>query len=161
MAKTPTQTTLLDLDALMDQNMDAVETLPDYVTPPAGNYQLVVKEAKTEQYSSKSEPTIKANRIRVIYAVEETLEVENGNLPVADGSLFSETYMATEEGLKYFKKTAMGILGVKDFEGASLRDVIQGIKDASFKARINIRTTKDPVSGQVFENIQLRPIASE
>ncbi len=151
--------TILDLDAMMDIKMDEVETLPDFVTPPAGNYSLKVKEAKIEKYSSKAEPNVKKSRIRITYIVVETKEVAAGNLPVADGSMFSETFMGTEDGIKFFKKAAMGALGTTSFEGASIKDVIDGLTDAEFDARITIRSTTDAVTKQVFENIQVRAVA--
>ena len=151
--------TILDLDAMLDTKMDEVETLPDFINPPAGNYALKVMEVKIEKYSPKKEPDIKKPRIRVTYSVVETKEVAQGSIPVANGSLFSETFMGTEEGIKYFKKSAMGTLGVRDFEGASLKDVMEGMKDAEFDARISIRVTKDD-AGQSFENLSIRPIAT-
>ena len=158
MNDTTTNVTILDLDAMMDIKMDEVETLPDFITPPAGNYVLQVKDVKVEKYASKAEPNMNKQRIRVTYAVVATQEVVAGSIPVADGSLFSETFMATEDGIKYFKKSALGILAVTDFEGATLKDVMEGLKDAEFKARITARSTKDPVSGQVYENISVRPV---
>lgn len=150
--------TILDLDAMMDIKMDEVETLPDFVTPPPGIYVLAVKEAKIEKYSSKAEPEVKKSRIRISYIVKETKEVVAGQLPVADGSMFSETFMGTEDGIKFFKKAAMGALGVASFEGASIKDVIDGLADAEFEARITSRSSTDPVTKQVFENINVRAV---
>ena len=150
--------TILDLDAMMDIKMDEVETLPDFVTPPPGIYTLKVKEAKIEKYKSKSEPTVDKQRIRLAYIILSTKEVAAGNLPVADGSLFSETFMATEDGIKFFKKAAMGALGVESFEGASIKDVIDGLTDAEFEARVAIRSTVDKDTKQVYENVSVRAI---
>lgn len=155
--KPATDVTILDLDTMMDMKMDEVETLPDFITPPAGNYSLKVKEAKIEKYHSKAEPLIEKQRIRIVYSVAATKEVVAGSIPVADGSLFSETFMGTEDGIKYFKKAAMGILNTKDFVGASLKDVITGLADADFDARISIRVTKDD-AGTSFENISVRAV---
>ena len=150
--------TILDLDAMMDIKMDDVETLPDFVTPPPGIYSLKVKEAKIEKYSSKAEPNVKKSRIRLSYVVVATKEVAAGNIPVADGSMFSETFMGTEDGIKFFKKAAMGALGVDSFEGASIKDVIDGLADAEFDARITTRSTTDAVTKQVYENISVRAL---
>ena len=150
--------TILDLDAMMDIKMDEVETLPDFVTPPPGIYTLKIKEAKIEKYKSKAEPGINKQRIRMSYVILSTKEVAAGHLPVADGSLFSETFMATEEGIKFFKKAAMGALGVDSFEGASIKDVIDGLADAEFDARISSRSTVDKETKQVYENISVKAI---
>lgn len=156
--------TLLDLDALMDAEMDKVETLPDYVTPPEGAYMLSVVEAKIEPFDMKAKPAEggqparaaqKGNRIRITYKVEKTMETSD--LPVRDGSLFSDSFMGTEDGLKFFKKQAMNILNVTDLSGARLKDILDGLKDVAFKAKITIRRSPDGKGGQ-YENVQVRPV---
>lgn len=154
MSDTKPKATILDLDALMDTNMDKVETLPDYITPPPGLYVLDVVEAKTEKFEMKETKQV-AQRIRITYKIAETKSVKTGEQPVPDGSLFSESFMGTEEGIKYFKKAAMNILSVTDFEGAKLGDVMEGLKGAQFEAAITIRTTKND-AGKEFENINIR-----
>lgn len=152
------QTTLLDLDSMLDVEMDKVETLPDYVTPPAGVYMLSVAECKIEAFESKAKegkPAQKGNRIRITYSVDKTLETSD--LPVKDGSLFSDSFMGTEDGIKYFKKQAMNILNVNDLAGARMKDVMDGLKGQSFKCRITIRKTSDG-SGGHYENVQVRPV---
>ena len=47
--------TILDLDALMDMKMNDIETLPDYITPPAGLYMLAIKDCTFEKYDVKDE----------------------------------------------------------------------------------------------------------
>lgn len=159
MAAEPTQATILDLDSMLDIEMDKVETLPDFVTPPAGLYELEVTEAKTEKYlpkKSTDNPNPKETlRLKIFYKVVETLE--SVDLPVKNGSLFSESFQATEEGIKFFKRQALNILNVKDFEGAKLKDVMDGLKEAVFKAKITIRKSANPAGGE-YENVQVRPI---
>jgi hypothetical protein len=151
--------TILDLDSMMDIEMDKVETLPDFVTPPAGLYELEVVEAKTEKYLPKKTAEVpnpkESMRIKIIHKVVETLE--SVELPVKEGSLFSESFQATEDGIKFFKRQALNILNVKDFEGARLKDVMEGLKEARFKAKITIRKTANPAGGE-YENVQVRPI---
>lgn len=151
--------TLLDLDALLDTALDSVETVADYVNPPPGNYLLEVKEAKIEKYDVKEDGKktgAEANRIRITYAVVQTVEVMDGEFPVPDGSLFSESFQGTEEGLKYAKKAMMNALGVKDFENAKLREILDAVKGAQFKARISVR--KSSVGNKEYENVQIRAI---
>lgn len=148
--------TILDLDSMMDIEMDKVETLPDYVTPPAGIYMLAVEECKIEKYKAKdAKDKEEKSRIRLTYKVEKTVETDD--LPVKDGSLFSETFMGTEEGLKYFKKQAMNILNVKDLDGARLKDVMEGLKGQTFKCRLTIKKTPGD-NGATYENVQVRPV---
>lgn len=156
------QTTILDLDSMMDVEMDKIETVPDFVNPPAGLYMLTVTDVKTDKYTPKKStenPNPKeAARIKIFYRVDSTLECVE--LPVKDGSLFSESFMFTEDGLKYFKRQAMNILNVKDFEGAKLKDVFDGLKEAAFKAKLTVRKTANPAGGE-YENVQVRPIHEE
>lgn len=152
--------TLLDLDALMDQDMDSVETVPDYMNPPPGNYTLSVTDAKIEKFDvtvNKVKTGEIGNRIRITYKVDVTHEVVAGEMPVADGTLFTESFQGTEEGLKYAKKTCMGILNVKDFSGAKFGEVLEAVKSAQFQARITLRKTTGQ-DGKEYENLQIRPM---
>jgi hypothetical protein len=155
------ENTILDLDAMMDIEMDKVETLPDYVTPPAGSYLLKVEEAKVEKYKTKPKDGKQAEegtRLKIQYSVQNTMELEKASdLPVKDGSLFSESFMGTEDGIKFFKRQAMNIMNVTDLTGAKMKDVLDGLKDMEFKAKITIRKTPNPSGGE-YENVQVRPV---
>lgn len=160
-AVTKPKATLLDLDALLDTELDNVETVPDYINPPAGNYVLEVKEAKIEKFDVKEDGNktgAQGNRIRITYAVVETVDVVAGELPVPDGSMFSESFQGTEEGLKYAKKACMNALGVKEFEKAKLREILDAVKGAQFKARITVRVSQ--VGNKEYENLQIRAISA-
>lgn len=159
-AVTKPKATLLDLDALMDSKLDSVESLPDYMNPPPGLYVLTCVSGKIEKYDIKEEGNKtgeQGNRIKLTYRVDETKEVVAGEMAIPDGSLFTETFQGTEEGLKYCKKACMNILGIKDFEGASLGEILDGISNAQFNARITIRKS-EPTPGKVYENVQIRAV---
>lgn len=150
--------TVLDLDALLESTLDNVEDVPDYVTPPTGAYALRCEDCKIETYKSKKkgEENKELTRLRVTHAIRATIELKDSKeAPVADGSLFSETFMANEDGLKYFKKQAKAILNVEDLNGVPLRDVISSLLTAEYDAKISIRTTKGD-DGSIFENVQVR-----
>lgn len=161
---------LIDMDALLDQDMGTVEDLPDYVEPPAGHYNLGVASAEGETYTQKakvatpSTPAVDAKecgRIRVTYVVNKTLQVEGDESPVPDGSLFSETFQLTEQGLGFFKKTAKKVLGVEDMTGVSVKELLTemaGVED--FEAMITIRETPKP-GGGVYTNTNVRPVVTE
>lgn len=152
-----TQPTILDLDAFLDSTMDNVPDVPDFLNPPDGNYALKVIEAKIEEYSTKAEPTVKKNRIRIQYAVEATIETKE--VPVPDGSMFSENFTATEDGLKYFKKRALGIFDVSDMNGVPVRDILTNLKGAEFKARLTTKITKSKDGQSDFENVNIRVLS--
>jgi hypothetical protein len=148
--------TILDLDALLETNMDNVETLPDFVNPPAGVYMLKVEAAEVEKYKNKEQKD--QARLKIRYVTQSTIELaDSKELPVKDGSLFSESFMATEEGIKYFKRQALNIMNVDDAAGATLKDLMQGLIGTEFKAKISIRRTPNPAGG-TYENVQVRPV---
>lgn len=150
-----TNETILDIDALLDTDLDSVESLPDYITPPAGSYVLKVANVEAEKYTAKDK--VKKSRLRVTYSIVETVESEEPPMP--DGSLFSENYQLSEDGVKYFKKAAMNILNIKDFGKATIREVMDGLKGTEFKALITLKKT-EAESGKVYENVNIRAIHS-
>ena len=154
--------TILDLDTMMDMAMDSIETLPDFVTPPAGTYNLGINKAFIEEYQTKQTATEKAKkstRIKILYAVDSTIELSSNEQPVKDGALFSEQFMGTSEGLKYFKRQAMNILNVEEesLKGVSLKEILAGLMDVHFKARITIKKSAKEGGGE-YENVQVRPV---
>lgn len=147
--------TILDMDSLLDSNLAGVKDVPDFVTPPAGNYDLKVKEAKLEKYKQKAKdgkPEQEALRIRIMYEIEHVHDVVAGQLPPQTGSMFSESFTGTEDGLAYFKKQVKAILNVVDLGDATIRDLLSGLADAQFKAAITVRKTGD------YENVNVRPV---
>lgn len=145
--------TILDLDALLDTEMDKVETLPDYVKPGRSLLQLKIKEAGTKERKDKDGN--KAVNLNIVYEIQETLESDEPPFP--NGSLFSDRFQASEDGIKFFKKQAMAILNVKDMEGVKLRDVFEGLVGTEFKAAITVRTTTG-ADGKAYENLNIRPL---
>ena len=142
--------TVLDLDSILDMTLDGVKDVPDYVNPPTGNYVLSIEDSKFEIKTNKDKE--KVGRFSVTYKVEETIDLASDKeLPVADGSLYSENFTYSEDGIAYLKKQAKKILNVESVDGVSLRDLLDSLKDVSpFKAKlvtqekngyINTRTT--------------------
>lgn len=147
----------LDLGAMMDESLDGIPEAPDYANPPAGEYRLETKNAEVDNYESKKEPGIKKQRLKITYAIMETRAVAGNEPPMPDGTLFTETFQATEQGLGYFKKRIREIMNASDLAGVSLRDMMDSVKGSTFDCRITIRKTKDD-SGKEFENVQIRVV---
>lgn len=149
-------TTLLDLDSLLDGTLDSVEDLPDYVTPPTGLYVLTLPECKLETFTKRGKDGAKDEpnqvRIRLTYKVEGVLETEEGTYPPADGSLFSDTFMFNDMGKAIFKKTAKAILDLDSVDGSPFRELFDAlIATEPFEASI---VTKQ--NGQ-YENTKVTP----
>jgi hypothetical protein len=148
---------ILDLDAVLDQDMGAVADVPDFVEPPAGLYDLGITKAAAEEYKNAEGNMI--GRLRVTYKVNATIEVEGDELPVPDGSLFSETFQLTEQGLEFFKKSAKNILGVTDMAGVSVRELLTELSGIeSFQAKITVRMSES--KGKTYRNTNVRPITA-
>lgn len=145
--------TILDLDALMDSTLDAIADVPDFINPPAGLYQLAVTDAALDEYKSKDGS--KASRFKITYKVVDTIETTE--CPVSNGSLFTETFQATEQGLSFFKKQAKALLGV-DISGVPLREILANLKGIELEAKITVR--KSSKDGKDYENISVRPVQS-
>lgn len=152
--------TILDIDSILDETLDQTPDLPDYINPPAGDYRLGMNDAKIEKYKTKNEKQqeIEALRIKLTYAVNSTLQVaKDTDLPVADGTLFTETFQVTEDGKAYFKKQAKKILNVENLDGVKLRDIIETLKDQKdFPARIKVRNSVK--NGVTYENVNVIPM---
>lgn len=155
---TTTNTTILDLDSLLDQDMGAVETMPDFVAPAAGVYALRVKEAKIQEAKKpKAGEEQKAARLRITYEIMDTIQIEGTEPPFPNGSLFSEGFQATEDGLKFFKKRAMNLLNVADLTGAKLRDIFETLAGVEVKGVVTIKKTKGD-DGKEYENLNIRAV---
>ncbi len=144
---------ILDLDALLDTDMGAVATLPDYVTPSKGTYRLKVTEAGTKKRKDKKGKEVIG--LSITYSILETMESEEAPFP--NGSLFNDRFQATEEGLEYFKKQAMKILNVPDLDGVKMREVFDGLTNTEFDCAITVRKTK-AADGKEYDNINVRPL---
>lgn len=155
------ESTLLDLEGMLGETMDNIPDAPDYATPPAGEYRLQVKDSAVDKYKPKAGGS--AQRLKNTYTILSTLSTASNEIPVPDGSMFTETFQATEMGLGYFKARIKSIMGVSDLNGVSLGDMMAGVKGTSFDARITIKTSpKDatnPAAGS-YENVQIRVISS-
>lgn len=145
--------TILDLDSLLDSTTDAVPDVPDFVDPPSGAYVIKCEKAVAETYKSKD--GAEGTRIRLTYSVVETLELASeADLPVPNGSLFSETFQATEMGLSFFKRQAKKLLKVESLDGVSVRDILNEL--TSFEGTVTIRAEKN---AQGYVNLRINPTA--
>lgn len=150
-------TTILDLDALLDGTLDDVKNVPDYVTPPAGTYMLSISDVELDKRKNKDDDDVVT--INITYVVAATIETKEA--PVADGSMFSERFQYSEDGLAYFKRAAKNILNVADLDKVSLRDIFATLKtNAPFQAIIS-HTESVVGTGETakkYTNLRLRPV---
>jgi hypothetical protein len=151
------ENTLLDLENMLEETLDAIPDMPDYVTPPAGEYVLEVKDSIIDKYTTKKEPDVEKQRLKNTYSIVETISTATKEEPVPDGSLFTETFMATTDGLGYYKKRICSIMGVTDTAGVSLSDMMNSVKGMQFNARLTIKKSKG-ADGTEYENVQIRVV---
>jgi hypothetical protein len=148
--------TILDLETLADDVLDNIAEAADYVTPPAGEYTLSVNDAIIDKYKDK-EGNAK-QRIKITYAVDDTLSLADKEPPVPNGSLFTETFTATEQGVSFFKKRVKDITGADDLTGVGgIVGMLDAIKGMSFDCRLTIKKSEKP-GGGFYENVQLRVV---
>lgn len=154
--------TLLDLDNFDDLSVDGIEAAPEFIEPPTGRYKLGVT-AKIETYPDK-ETEEEKKRIRFIYDIQEVAELKDSKALIpAVGSLFSETFTVTAEGLKYWKTRSVAILG--DLGKATVKEVIETLNGGvSFLADVKTRTsTQKDADGnkREYTNVNVRVISGD
>lgn len=123
-------TTILDLDALMDEKMDSIEAAPEFVDPSNGvhNFQLISltpskREAKDKAKAQAEGKATAWLNIRLTYRILGTVECEG--LPPKPNSLCSENFSFTEQGKPYFKSRMLAIFAAngiseEDYNGLTL-----------------------------------------
>lgn len=156
----------LDLGAMMDETLDNIEEAVGFTNPPAGEYVINVKDCMVEKYTPKPKDGVQEGekqRFKLLYEVGSTISLaDTKEQPVPDGSLFSETFMGTEEGLGYFKKRVREIMNVGTVDGVKLREIMDAVKGTSFTARIKMRITpkdkSNPALG-TYENVDITVVA--
>lgn len=142
--------TILDLDALMDESLDGVAEAPDFVTPSDGTYNLKVEKAEIAKYTNKD--GVEGSRISLQYSIVSTEEVADGQPVVADGSIFSESFTGTQQGLSFFKRQARKLLNVENIDGVALREILASLQNLEFRAVITSRKNGN------YTNINVTPI---
>jgi hypothetical protein len=95
--------------------------------------------------------------MKILYTIVSTESVSGNEPPVPDGSMFSETFQATQDGLSYFKKRIKDIMNVSDMQGVTLAQMMDSVKGMELKARITIRKSKGD-NGQEYENLNIRVV---
>lgn len=156
--------TLLDLNDVLSANIDGVEDAPEFVTPPDGSYRLSIKDSKAEKYKTTDKESgneVEKTRLKIIYQVEATKELADAEeLPVANGSLFSEQFMTNPQGLSYFKRQAKNVLGEEMIKGVTIGDILKELPNGhSFDADVRVKITsgRDAQGKQKnFSNVQVR-----
>ena len=146
---------MLDLEALANETLDSIQEAPDFVTPPAGEYSLSVKDCAIDKYKTKEGEA--KQRMKITYSIVSTLSLSVDEPPVPNDSIFTETFMATEQGLGYFKKRIREIMNADDVTGVTLGDMMNSVKGVQFNCRLTIKKSPNPKGGE-YENIQLRII---
>lgn len=149
------ENTILDLEQMANDTLDAIPEAPDFVTPPAGEYTLSVKECGVDKYKTKEGE--EKQRIKITYTINETKSVAGGEQPVPNESIFTETFTATEQGLSFFKKRVKEIMQAENTTGVTLGEMMNSVKGVQFNCRITIKKSPNPKGGE-YENVQIRII---
>jgi len=148
---TETKNTILDLNAMMKETHDAIPEAAGFENPPDGEYTLTVKSAAIDTYTNKAQEEVQ--RLKITYEVAATLSTASGEQPVPDGTMFTETFQGTEQGVGFFKKRMKELMGVSDLVGITLKDVMDSVKGTNVDAKLSTkRTPKKDATGKVIEN---------
>lgn len=157
-AETQAKDTILDLNAMMNETLDSVPEAAGYENPPAGEYSLLIKDAAVDTYTSKDGS--EGQRLKITYEVAATHSTASGEQPVPNGTLFTETFQGTIQGVGFFKKRIKEVLNVETVEGVTLADMMNSAKGAAFDARISIKkTAKKDAPGEFWENLNIKVVS--
>lgn len=163
---------ILNLDEMLGQSLDAVVAAPDFITPENGVYVLAVKDTKAEKKDVKDKAAAeKEGKPTAYVALTFTYEIkdiiEQEGQPIKPGSLFSERFTVTEQGLPYFKSRVAAIAvasgsSAEDVDGLSIKEALEAVKTLEFKTNIkqNVRKVNDGTITDIRMN-NIRPVDSE
>jgi hypothetical protein len=150
---------LLDMDSILNQSIDDVETAPEFVVPPDGAYVLGISDCKLEEYDfedKESKEKEKRTRIKIFYAVASTTKLASEEeSPVPVGSLFTEQFMTNPQGLSYFKRQAKNVLGEENIKGVTIGEIIKELPNNHF-FNADVRVKESKVGEKTYRNVQVR-----
>lgn len=157
---------LLDLDAMLNQSLATTEAAPDYITPENGVYKQTVKEAKASKKAAKDkDAALKAGKapeyisLELTYVIDEVIEQEGH--PIKPGSIYSERFMLSEQGLPYFKARIRDIAVAsggteEDANNLSIGEALAAVKGIQFIT--NVTLNKRSLNGSDIVNVRLSNI---
>jgi len=133
------------MDTLLEESFDEVEIAPEFVEFPNGEYILEIVKAEPKEYEAKGKREAGV-RVSVTYKAIETLELSLPNQsPVAVGSLQSESFNLTAQGLPYFKRYITNVFG--DAEGVSLGESIRALEGMQIRCLVRTKNSVNPTTG--------------
>lgn len=138
---------MLNLEAILGESMAAVEAAPDYVQLETGVYVLEVvdtgikkqkRDMSKEQNKDKDPEFVQLSHT---YKVVEVVQTDGSVLPVAVGSLTTDTWMYGEAGLPHFKARTIAIAEAagtpkEEVENLALGEMLEGVKGLKFKVAV-------------------------
>ena len=137
------------MDSLLDSSLDDVETAPEFVDLPNGEYVLHIKKSEAKEMPAKEDKPA-AVAVTVTYEVRQTVALaDTSKEPVDEGSMSSERFNLTETGKPYFKRYLQNIFG--DTTGVSLGESIQAlnglditcvVRNNEYKGKSYLATTR-------------------
>ena len=126
---------LADMDALLDATLDDLADLPEFVVPPAGAYNVTIKEAGPKKIAEK--PAIEFQ-----LRFDQTVELnDSAETPVKDGAENNVAYFLDNEFSQGALKKLLGELSSITGEG-TLRERLANLKGAQVLMVTTVRKGK-------------------
>lgn len=161
---------LIDLDNLDSIDITTIEAAPDFIDPPAGRYiigcatKMEIKDRDVkDDDGEKTGETKKVGEIRFTYDIKSVVELKDKKALVPEtGSLFSEKFTVTPEGLKYWKQRTVSMLG--DLGNASLKEVNNEVMNHEYMADVKTVSSDQKLNDgttRTFTNVRVKIIGKQ
>ena len=132
----------VDMDSILNEDLDNIPDMPDFVNPKEGVYLLHVEEVDLAK-------EIGDNRaISISYTIKELIQAKGTEMgdDVKEGDKFSELYfMSTPKGAEYVKQHLKKILAPVSIQmgTANLRDTLQAFSGCDIYGVVKLKRDRD------------------
>lgn len=142
------------LDSVIARDINEIPDLPDYKTPPAGSYSLMIEKIEPKEIGDKT-------ALQITYKVDTVYELVIPDTPVEDqvipGNLFTEAF--------FFDKVenidmTLGALKKKfaplaePFGTTNLKDILEKAVGSKIDCVIHNRVNKKVTPNQVYAQVR-------
>lgn len=142
------------LDAVIAKDLGEIPDLPDYKTPPAGTYALLVEKIEPKEIGEKT-------ALQITYIVDTVLELVNAETPVEEqviaGNKFTEAFFFDkveniDMTLGALKKKVANL--AEPFGTTNLKEILEKMMGMKINCIIHNRVDKKSTPHKVYAQVR-------